>query len=374
MKTGFKNIVQSIFSFFFIIVIIGSGHLLMITVEHFDVKFSAREYAHPGREAVWHGDTSQQTELQKMIDKSTAKGNERNRVIFQNALQSLENGNGIKFNMLPVSGFFIVCTIVAILVSLFLLVCSRFFKHNAVQTLMGILAGFFAWIVVELGLTMASRQLGVAKRFDIVNDVLIGARGEYVLLKYSWVFLVPVLLYLLFQESVRCNMFLFLRRKLRLMRGPVAAGRIDNYAPRAAFFFASSVWTFYVLLLLAFDGSIFGAESWFTYLIFFVCFSSTGYLFYRLVKQRSFGANLRYAVGTALVFWTDIEILEKWGTLEGPWLTYRPVTVFVFIAALLLGGFLVIRETRTSGTAVPAMSKPVENRYERRESADNTGM
>ena len=204
------------------------------------------------------------------------------------------------------------------------------------------------------------------KRFDIFNDTLIGIRGEYVLLKYSWVFLVPVLLYLLFQESVRCNMFLFLRRRLHLMRGAVATGRIDNYAPRVAFFFSSAVWLFYVLLLLAFDENIFGAASWFTILIFFVCFSCTGYLFYRLVKQKSFGANLRYAIGAALVFWTDIEILGKWWAMKGPWLIYRPFTVAVFAAALLLGGFLVVRETRTSGADVSVKSKGVENNINER--------
>jgi hypothetical protein len=259
--------------------------------------------------------------------------------------------------MLPVSGFFVMSTVASMAAALLLLFGSRFVKHNALQTLIGIFAGLFTWFAVELGLAMAARQLGVAKRFDIYDGILIGTRGEFVLMKYAWVFLVPVLFYLLFQESVRCNMFLFLRRKLRLMRGPVAAGRIDNYAPRVAFFFCSAVWFFYALLLLAYDERIFGAGSWFTSLIFFVCFSCTGYLFYRLVKQKSFGANLRYAIGTALVFWTDIEILEKWGTLEGPWLTYRPITVVVFAAALLLGGFLVVREARRNGAAVSVKSK-----------------
>lgn len=360
MKTGLKKIIQSVLSFFFIIMIIGSGHLLMITVEHFDMKFSAQEYSRPGRKAVWHGDSSLRTELQQMIDKSTAKGNEKEPAIFKKALQSLDNGKDFNFNMLPVSGFLVMCTLVTMMFTLFLLICSRFIRHNALQTLLGILAGLCTWFTIELGLMMAARQLGIAKRFDIYNDSLIGIRGEFVLLKYSWVFLIPVLLYLLFQESVRCNMFLFLRRRLHLMRGPAASGRIDNYAPRVAFFFSSAVWFFYVLLLLAFDENIFGAASWFTALFFFICFSCTAYLFYRLLKQKGFGANLRYAIGTALVFWTDIEILEKWGAMKGPWLTYRPLTLAVFAAALLLSGFLIIREARTGGGAASVKSKETQ--------------
>ena len=348
MKSGLKKIGQSLFSFCFIIMIIGSGHLFMITIEHFDMKISVREYAHPGRKGGWHGDVSQRVEIQKMIDKRVASGEEKEREIFQKAQLSLDKGDGFDFNMLPVSAFWVMCTLVSSMLALLLLVFSRFTKNNVLQTLMGIFAGFCAWFTVELGLTMAARQLGVAKRFDIYNSMIIGTHGEFVLLKYSWVFLVPVLLYLLFQESVRCNMFVFLRRQFNLMRGAVATGRIDNYAPRVAFFFSSAVWFFYVVLLLAFDERIFGATSWFTFLVFFICFSCSGYLFYRLLKQASFGANLRYAIGVALVFWTDIEILEKWGAMKGPWLTYQPHTVVIFITALLLGGVMIVRETRRS--------------------------
>jgi hypothetical protein len=51
------------------------------------------------------------------------------------------------------------------------------------------------------------------------------------------------------------------------------------------------------------------------------------------------------------VFWSDIEILEKWGKVKGPWLTYRPLTLALFAAALIAGGCLIIKEIRSSQKA-----------------------
>ena len=209
MKISFKNIISSILSFELIILIIGSGHLLMITIEHFDAKISVQEYSHPGRAAVWHGESSRQEELLKMIDKSKAVDNKERLALLQSALESLNNGKIFSFSMLQVSSFFSLCTLVAAILVLLILIFSRFIKHDALHSLTGLFAGFFVWITVEMGLIAASRQLGIARRFDIYNGDIIEIRGEFVLLKYSWVFLVPVLLYLLFQESVRCNMFFF---------------------------------------------------------------------------------------------------------------------------------------------------------------------
>jgi hypothetical protein len=203
-----------------------------------------------------------------------------------------------------------------------------------------------AWVTVEHGLVMASRSLGIARRLEIINGTIAGVRGEFVLLEHSWVFLLLVLLYLLFQESVRCPLFLFLRRRLNLMRGPAAAGRIDNYAPRVAFFYTSSIWTFYVILLLAFDESVFGVHSWFTYVFFAVCLVSAVYLLVRIVRLVSPGTVLRYAIGVTLVLWSMVEILMKWKAVSGLWAHWGPASILLFSVVLFLSAFMIVRQIR----------------------------
>ncbi len=346
LETNSKKIIQSILAVLFIVLTIGSGHLVMISIEHFDEQISEQEYKIPGEKARWKGSVSEKSALQKMLSINKYSGDVKSAEIVQAAIHEFREKGTVSFNMLPVSAFLCFCTLLTALAGVIILLLSRYVKTDGAQTTAGIFAGLMFWFTVENGLIIASRHLGIARRFDIINGNLIGIRGEYVLLEYSWMFMVLIFFYLLFQEGVRCNFFVFFRRRLHLMRGGTFSGRIDNYAPRVAFFYTSSIWFFYVLLLIAFDEKILGPNTWFTYAIFLVCFASTGYLFYKLIHQGSTGAILRYSIGVALVLWTDIEILGKWGKMKGPWLDYNPAVLTVFIVGLIAGAFLVRREVR----------------------------
>ena len=130
------------------------------------------------------------------------------------------------------------------------------------------------------------------------------------------------------------------------MKGPIASGRIDNYAPRVAFFYTTVMWFFYVLLLLGYDENIFGVYSWFTYAVFFFSFIFTGYLFLRLITQPSMGATLRYAIPTTMVLWNDVEIMAKWGYFKEPWLIFKPLNALIFFGGLILGTILVLKRIK----------------------------
>jgi hypothetical protein len=346
MKPGIRKILQSVLAILFVVMTIGSGYLFMAQADRLDRRLSAEEYRTPGQIARWHGSRPIREELDWMITKSKAAGDAEAERLYGVALKSFVDGKGFSFTTPPVSPFLIWCTLSTALAALVILILSRFVRHDALQTLLGIASGFMAWITVEHGLVMASRSLGIARRLEIINGTIAGVRGEFVLLEYSWVFLLLVLLYLLFQESVRCPLFLFLRRRFSLMRGPAAAGRIDNYAPRVAFFYASSIWTFYVILLLAFDESVFGIHSWFTYAFFAVCLVSAVSLLVRIVRLGSPGAVLRYAIGVTLVLWSVLEIFIKWRMVSGLWVNWGPPAILLFSVALFLSAFMIVRQIR----------------------------
>lgn len=341
-----KKVLTAVLAVCFIILSIGSGYLVMFAVERIDMNVSAEIYQTPGKQALWHGDAPPASELERLAAKNRAAGRLEAESAFRQALESLRQTGKLVLTAPPVSPFLAWCALGFALAALALLILSKRAKTDAAQTVIGIIAGLFVWICIELGLVLAARDLGIVKRFDLLNGALIGVRGEFVLLKYSWVFLLPVILYLLFQESVRCNLFVFLRKKLHLMRGAAATGRIDNYAPRVTFYYMSSIWTFYVILLWAFDERIFGAQSGFTYLFFFICLACTVYLFYRLLQQSGPGAVLRYAIAVALVLWSIIEILIKWDLLHGPWLSYNPYALASCALAMTAGGAMIARDMR----------------------------
>lgn len=349
MKTGNKKfkIVQPLIAFIFIFFTIAAGHLLMVIINHVDENISSQQYSHPVVKGRWYGDQSIRAELEHLLSSAKSSGLTEEATTYQRALEEYEESGKVTFYMFPASGFLLAMMGAMIMLALILLILSKYTKSDVIQTIMGIFAGLFLWTgAVEYGLMVASRTLGIAKAFKVYNGILIGRFGEYVLLKYSWGFLLVVIFYILFQESVRCNFFFFFRRNFHLMRGPIASGRIDNYAPRVAFLYATVMWFFYVLLLLAYDESIFGVYSWFTYAVFFLSFACTGYLFLRLITQPSMGATIRYAIPTTMVLWNDIEIMAKWGYFKEPWLIFKPLNALIFFGGLILGTILVLRRIR----------------------------
>ena len=338
------SLVRTVLAFFFVFATLAAGHLLMVAINTLDRACSRDIYAHQGIEGRWFGDRTMLASLQILHPRLST---DTDRAITAEAIRNLAAGDTLRFDMLAVSPFLVEVTFGLILAGLGLLIVSRRFRSDAAQTVIGVFAGLLLWTgAAEYGLMLASRVLGVAKSFNCQGSRIVGVHGEYVLLKHTWGLIILVGAYLLFLETNRCPFFLWLRRRLRLMRGAVATGRIDNYTPRTAFQYITIMWLFYVLLLWAYDDGVFGVHSWFTHAVFFGSFASTGYLLLRLYRQHSLGGAIRYAIGTAIICWNTVEIAAKWGLFREPWLILSPATAVVFFGGTALGTWLVVRELR----------------------------
>ncbi len=229
------------------------------------------------------------------------------------------------------SGYLVEAAVALTLIGVAMVVATRWLDDEAWQTFWGILGGTLIWTGgAEYGFLFGARRLHVAP----VGQTA----GEYMMMEYTAGILLGVVLYLLYQESVRCTLALWLRRKLHLMRGPVAAGPVHNYGPRAAFEAVSILWFFYVLMLIAYD---LGDFSWATYLLFILSIGGGIYMLYRLYHQRGWGMALRYAFPTVIVVWMGVEILGRWHVFTEPWIVLNVpfmvsvVLAFVFMAYLL---------------------------------------
>ena len=179
----------------------------------------------------------------------------------------------------------------------FLLWLTSRLKSDTAQTIVGIFGGNLIWTGgVEYGLTIAARSLGIGKTIGVVDGQAVAIYGEYVLLKHTWGFLALIAAYLLFLETSRCPVFLWWRKNVPTMRGPVVTGRIDNYGPRSGFQYATTVWGFYLLLLWAYDESVFGVYSLLTKAILLLSVAGSIYCVRRLHQQTGWGPALRYAI------------------------------------------------------------------------------
>ncbi len=214
---------------------------------------------------------------------------------------------------------------------------TRFCKTDGWQSFWGTFGGLGLWFAYEYSLMYGGHRLGVTYAWN-------GSYPEYRMMEWSVVLLLIVCTYLLYQESVRCNLMVYLRRKLKLMRGATATGKIDNHGPRTAFEYVMVTWFFYILLLLAYDEQLFGAHSTFTYIIFFGAWAVCLFLIYKLLGYDKFGANLRYAIPTVMIGWCTIEILAKWDMLQEPWVHINWPIMTVIIAGFLISTFLIVRD------------------------------
>ncbi len=318
----------------FVLFMLAAAHLFMVVI-------NAAEHAvdpavpSKGMEARLFTDRPLIEELEGALARTRSPEDKR---VLEDSLASARAGEPVQLRTLPVTRFIVAAALALTALGGLLLWATSRLKGDAAQSIVGIFGGNLMWTgAIEYGLTIASRSLGIGKNVAVVDGQTIAIYGEYVLLKHTWGALVIITAYLLFLESSRCPIFLWWRKKVPTMRGPIVTGRIDNYGPRTAFQYATTVWFFYLLLLWAYDEQVAGVYSVATKAIMLLSLAGTIYYVNRLYHQTGWGTSVRYAVGAMVVAWTPVEIAGKWGWFAQPWLLLHPEPLIVFFGGLGLG-------------------------------------
>ena len=329
----------------FVLLMLASAHLFMVVINAAEAKFDP---ARPevGMQARMFSDRPMAEEIETALRKTKAPESRR---VLETALADAQAGRPVELHTLPVTRFLVYATLGLTLLGGLVLWATSRLKGDAAQSILGIFGGNLLWTGgVEYGLTIAARSLGVGKAVSVADGKLVAVYGEYVLMKHTWGVLALVMVYLLFLESSRCPVFLWWRKNVPTMRGAVVSGRIDNYGPRSAFQYATTVWGFYLLLLWAYDENVFGVFSVVTKAIMLASIAGSIYCVWRLHHQTGWGPSVRYAVAAMIVVWTPVEIAGKWGIFRQPWLLLKPEALLVFFGGLALGTWGLWRAQRKS--------------------------
>ena len=345
-------VLRTILTSAFILLMLASAHLFMVGINAAEVAV-----AHPdvtaGVPARMMTDRPMVEEIEAAIKKTKAP---EKRAVLERVLAAERAGTPIALRTLPVTRFLVYATLGLTLLGVALLWLTSRLKSDAAQTIVGVFGGNLLWTGgIEYGLTIGARSLGIGKTIGVVAGQPVAVYGEYILLKHTWGLLALVMVYLLFLESSRCPLFLFWRKNVPTMRGPIVYGRIDNYGPRSGFQYATTVWGFYLLLLWAYDERVFGVFSLMTRATMLLSIAGSIYCIYRLHRQTGWGTSVRYAIAAMIVVWTPIEIAGKWGLLREPWLLLQPGSLMVFFGGLALGTWGLWRaQRRVAATATAA--------------------
>ena len=350
--TRSSPLLRTVLTSVFVLFMLAAAHLLMVAINAVEVKVDPPRPAE-GLSARMFNDRPIAEELDAALLKAHTP---EKRQVLQAALSKVKAGEPLELHTLPVTGFLVYMTLGLTLLGVLLMWTTSRIKSDAAQSIVGIFAGNLMWTGVEYGLTIAARTLGIAKAVGVYDGQVVAIYGEYTLMKHTWGVMALIFGYLLFLESSRCPIFLWWRKAVPTMRGPIVSGRIDNYGPRSAFQYATTVWGFYLLLLWAYDDRVFGVHGYFTKATLFFSIAGGFYTLYRLYQQPSWGTAIRYAVGAMIIVWTPIEIVGKWGLLREPWLILRPDMAVTFFGGLVLGTIWLWRAQRKP--AKPVVKAP----------------
>ena len=213
-------------------------------------------------------------------------------------------------------------------------------RNETFATWIGFFAGLFVWMTwVEFFYMFYARaQFGMLPRME--GDA-VRQYPEYVIMSATAGILLFMLAYFIFDKDTRCNMFVWIQRRLGLTKGlgvSTLRARDRNYAVITFMETIFVTWFCYQWTLILGDPAFFAdrADAHVADLASMVLATIWGgFCFTRLVTYRRTATALRYALPTANILWVNVEILSRLGLLTEVWLDpwkYR-LEVGVFTAA-----------------------------------------
>ena len=227
--------------------------------------------------------------------------------------------------------------VVVLIAAIILIYVTKYIQSPAWETFIGMLAGVLLWAgLVEIGVKLGAQALDIAERKAM---------------EFSLAILIPLFIYLVFNENLKCNLFISLRKGLQLTRRKLPDISIDHWGPRVAIKMFLMIWVGHMILFFGYDEDVFGPQSLYCKMVFVLCLLGGSYLFYRLTKAQEMDYAFRYAMPTVIVLWSCVELLVKWKITSEPWITLNPlfmgIVTIAFIAILL---FIVRAERRKKVT------------------------
>lgn len=109
------------------------------------------------------------------------------------------------------------------------------------------------------------------------------------------------------------------------------------------------MWACYLLLMFCYDSNFLGDRHPVTFLIGLGCLVGAVFMFIKELKIAAWGANIRMAIATVIVFWTPVEIMGRNDLFNEIWVNpSQHVTEMVIILAVfvLLAAYLIYKSLK----------------------------
>lgn len=230
-------------------------------------------------------------------------------------------------------------------VGLAMVIVGVFAKGDTRQTLWGLFGGLLFWTGwVEFLFMYFANRFGTQPLIDPVTGEVL-TRPEYLIMPASFGFWMMIMVMYVFSTLNGCN---FINRLQRLFFGrkkaEIATASMTRHSSIVTFMELMMImWGSYLLLMFCYDDEFLGDHHPVTLLVGLACLAASFFIFAKQLRISSWGANIRMAIVTVIVFWTPVEILGRMNLFQEIWIAPMEhktemltiLVVFIAIAAYL---------------------------------------
>jgi hypothetical protein len=225
------------------------------------------------------------------------------------------------------------------LLGLIITIIGVFAQGGTKQTLYGLFGGLFFWTGwVEFLFKYYADRFGVQ---PLIENGEVVTKPEYLILPASFGFFMMFMVLYLFSIRTGCNFINWIQKHiLREKRDIIVAAPVTRHVAIVTFEEINLIlWASYLLLMFCYDNNFIGDHSPVTMAVGAICFVGSFFIFKKQLKLASWGANIRMAIPTVIVFWVPVEILGRLNFFNEFWIEPQKHIMemsFILIAFLVL--------------------------------------
>lgn len=228
------------------------------------------------------------------------------------------------------------------IIGLAIAVWGVFVKGDFKQTIMGLVGSLLVWTGwVEFLFQYFAKRYGVMP--EIINGEVV-TQPEYLILTATFGLYMAIMTYYIFSMRVGCN-FISWWQKILLgkRRDEILSKPGNRHVSMVTFMeFIMIIWACYLLLMILYI--FIGDHSPVTFAVGFACLVGAIFIFRNQLHLPQWGANIRMAIPTVIVFWVPVEIAGRVNLFNEIWVKpeqygnalWGILAAFVIIAAIIL--------------------------------------
>ncbi len=225
------------------------------------------------------------------------------------------------------------------LAGLLLVIGGVFVKGDTRQTVCGLIGGLLFWTGwVEFLFQYYATRWGTQPEME--NGEVV-TRPEYLILPASFGMWMMVMTLYIFSTKNGCNFINWWQRMiLRSHKNEIAARPMTHHTSIVTFMELNMIlWASYLLLMFCYDKNFLGDRHPITSIVAAGCLLGSIFIFRKQLKLSSWGANIRMAIATVIVFWVPVEVLGRLNFFHEFWVEpekYATQIVSILVAFIVL--------------------------------------